>query len=241
MSFEDNSQYDGLSFYPFGQSDNQYAHRVITGRYAEHAIAVYDFYFAAGGAGGPTGSSNDVYFAMIVMELPNTVPWLHVTQRKNLHRHADDDAVSTGDEAFDSVYVLFARNQDYAKSAVSATVRSGLPAQALSGMHIVDGRLFLWQTRHRHDVAPARGPAAVRRHGGSRTPRPAVAHAAIVLLSTRPRQNGIGRTIRAIDSYETASRCRRSASLSGRLTLDGDTMGTGCRTHDVTAATTALS
>jgi hypothetical protein len=151
--FEDNSQYDGYSFYPFGQSDRQYAHRVVTGKYAERTIALYDFYFATGG-GGPGGSGpGDVYFAMVVMQLPSTVPWLHVTQRKNLHRHADEDAVSTGDEAFDSVYVVFAKDQEYAKSAVSATVRAGLPAQSLSGMHIVDGRLFLWQARHKHDVA----------------------------------------------------------------------------------------
>jgi hypothetical protein len=152
--FEDNSQYDGYSFYPFGQTDRQYAHRVVTGSYAERIIAVYDFYFATGGGGGPAGSGpSDVYFAMLVMQLPNPVPWLHVTERKHLHRHAAEDAVSTGDEAFDSVYAVFAKDQDYAKSAMSATVRAGLPAQALSGMHIVDGRLFLWQARHKHDVA----------------------------------------------------------------------------------------
>jgi hypothetical protein len=149
--FEDNSQYDGYSFYPFGQSDRQYAHRVVTGSYDERTIALYDFYFATGGGIG--GGPNDVYFAMVVMTLPTAVPWLHVTERKNLHHHADEDAVSTGDEAFDSVYAVFAKDQAYAKSAVSATVRSGLPAQSLSGMHIVDGRLFLWQTRHKHDVA----------------------------------------------------------------------------------------
>jgi hypothetical protein len=153
--FEDNSQYDGYSFYPFGQSEQQYAHRVITGTYAERTIAIYDFYFATsgGGAGPAGGGASDVYFAMIVIQLPSTVPWLHVTERKNLHRHDGEDAISTGDEAFDGVYALFASDQEYAKSAVSATVRSGLPAQALSGLHIVDGRLFLWQTRHKHDVA----------------------------------------------------------------------------------------
>jgi hypothetical protein len=153
--FEDNSQYDGYTFYPFGQSDLQYAHRVITGTYAQRTIALYDFYFATGGGGGGSAGSGptDVYYAMVVMQLPTAVPWLHVTERKNLHRHADDDAVSTGDEAFDSVYAVFAKDQEYAKSAVSASVRSGLPAQSLSGMHIVDGRLFLWQTRHKHDVA----------------------------------------------------------------------------------------
>ena len=153
--FEDNSQYDGYTFYPFGQSDLQYAHRVITGTYAEHAIAVYDFYYAtAGSAVGPAGSGpSDVYFAMLVMQLPATVPWLHVTERKHLGRHADGDAISTGDEAFDATYVLFAKDQEYARSAISAPVRSGLPAQSLTGMHIVDGRLFLWQSRHKHDVA----------------------------------------------------------------------------------------
>jgi hypothetical protein len=154
-AFEDDSQYAGHSFYPFGQSDQQHAHRVITGKYAERTIAVYDFYFSTSGGGpGPAGGGvSDTYFAMLVMDLPTTVPWLHVTERSNLRRHADGDAVSTGDEAFDSVYVVFAADQEYAKSAVSATVRSGLPAQALSGMHIVNGRLFLWQTRHKHDVA----------------------------------------------------------------------------------------
>jgi hypothetical protein len=147
--FEDNSQYRGHTFYPFGQSDRQYAHRVITGKYAERTIAVYDFWFSTGGGGAGPG---DVYFAMLVMQLPTTVPWLHVTERKHLHRNADEDAISTGDEAFDSVYALLAKDQEYAKTAVSATVRSGLPAQALSGMHIVDGRLFLWQARHKHDV-----------------------------------------------------------------------------------------
>jgi hypothetical protein len=153
--FEDNSQYDGYSFYPFGQSDRQYAHRVITGNYAQRSIAVYDFYFATAGSGiGPAGSGpTDVYFAMLVMQLPTTVPWLHITERKNLRHHADEDAVSTGDEVFDSTYVLFANDHEYAKSAVSATVRSGLPAQGLSGMHIVDGRLFLWRGHHKHDVA----------------------------------------------------------------------------------------
>jgi hypothetical protein len=87
------------------------------------------------------------------MELSTSVPWLHVTERKHLHRHAGDDAISTGDEAFDSLYALFAKDQAFAKSAVSATVRAGLPAQSLSGMHIVDGRLFLWQARRKHDVA----------------------------------------------------------------------------------------
>jgi hypothetical protein len=71
------------------------------------------------------------------------VPWLHLTDRKNLRRHAEKDAITTGDERFDSVYVLFANDEEYAKAAVSATVRSGLPAQSLSRMHIVDGRLFL--------------------------------------------------------------------------------------------------
>jgi hypothetical protein len=152
---EDNSQYDGYSFYPFGQSDRQYAHRVITGRYAERAIAVYDFYYAAvGGGAGPAGFDNaDVYFAMIVMQLPTELPWLHVTERKNLRRNADENAVSTGDADFDNTYALFAEDPEYAKAAVSTTVRSGLPAQSLSGMHIVDGRLFLWQTRRKHDVA----------------------------------------------------------------------------------------
>jgi hypothetical protein len=148
--FEDDSQCDGHKFYPFGQFDQQHAHRVITGRYAERTIAVYDFWFSTGGGGAGPG---DVYFAMLVMDLTTTVPWLHVTERKNLHRHVDDDAISTGDEAFDSVYALFANDQEYAKSAVSATVRSGLPAQALSGMHVVNGRLFLWQSHHKHDVA----------------------------------------------------------------------------------------
>jgi hypothetical protein len=147
---EDNSQYDGLSFYPFEQGYQQAAHRVITGKYAERAVAVYDYFFSSGGGGAGPG---DVYFAMLVMQLPTTVPWLHVTERNNLHRHADEDAISTGDQAFDSVYALFAKDQEYAKSAVSATVRSGLPAQTLSGMHIVNGRLFLWQIRHKHDVA----------------------------------------------------------------------------------------
>jgi hypothetical protein len=152
--FEDNSQYDGYTFYPFGQSDRKYAHRVITGKYAERGIAVYDFYFATGTGGGPVGGgASDVYFAMLVMELPTTVPWLHITERKNLRHHADEDAISTGDEAFDSTYVLFATDKEYAKSAVSPTVRSGLPAQGLTGLHIVDGRLFLWQGHHKHDVA----------------------------------------------------------------------------------------
>ena len=153
--FEDNSQYDGYTFYPFGQSDRQYAHRVITGTYAERAIAVYDFYYATVGSGiGPAGSGpSDTYFAMLVMQLPTNVPWLHVTERKNLHRHADEDAISTGDEAFDTTYVLFAQDQKYANAALSATVRSGLPAQSLTGMHIVDGRLFLWQSHHKHEVA----------------------------------------------------------------------------------------
>lgn len=149
---EDDSQYDGYTFYPFGQSDRRYAHRVITGTYAERSIAVYDFFFAAGG-GGAVGSNNDVYFAMLVMQLPTTVPWLHVTDQTHVNRQDRDLAVSTGDEAFDRVYAVIAKNQEYAKSAMSATVRSGLPAQALTGMHIVDGKLFLWQTRHRHDVA----------------------------------------------------------------------------------------
>jgi hypothetical protein len=147
--FEDNSQYHGLSFYPFGRSDQQAAHRVITGTYAQRAIAVYDFYFTTGGSGGVS----DVYFAMIVMQLATTVPWLDITERNSLGHHVAERAVSTGDEAFDRVYALFATDQEYAKAAVSATVRSGLPAQELSGMHIVDGRLFLWQTRHKHDVS----------------------------------------------------------------------------------------
>jgi len=153
--FEDNSQYDGLTFYPFGQFDRQYAHRVITGRYAERAIAVYDFYFATVGSGvGPAGSgASHVYFAMLVMQLPTSVPWLHVTQRKHLRRHGDDEAVPTGDETFDSTYVLFAKDQEYAKAALSPAVRAGLPAQALTGMHIVNDRLFLWQGYHKHDVA----------------------------------------------------------------------------------------
>jgi hypothetical protein len=145
-AFEDNSQYAGHSFYPFGQSDHQEAHRVITGKYAERTIAVYDLNVTF-------GSTSGAYFAMLVMDLPTTVPWLHVTERKNLQHRAEKDSVSTGDETFDSLYALFAEDQEYAKSAVSATVRAGLPAQGFSGMHIVNGRLFLWQTRHKHDVA----------------------------------------------------------------------------------------
>jgi hypothetical protein len=153
--FEDQSQFAGYTFYPFGQSDRQYAHRVITGTYAERTIAVYDFYFVTVGSGaGPAGSgASDVYFAMTVMQLSKEVPWLHVTERENLRHHAADDAVNTGDEGFDRGYAVFAKDQDYARSALSTTVRSGLRAQSLSGMHIVDGRLFLWQTRHKHDVA----------------------------------------------------------------------------------------
>ncbi|HEX3899134.1 MAG TPA: hypothetical protein VHW74_08165 [Mycobacteriales bacterium] len=150
-AFEDGSQCDGLSFYPFGQSSPQYAHRVITGKYDERTIAAYDFYFSTGGS--TTGGGGDTYFAMIVMQLPAEVPWLHVTERKNLGRHADENPVITGDEAFDSVYAVFAGDPAYAKSAVSASVRSGLPAQSLSGMHVVDSRLFFWQTRRKHDVA----------------------------------------------------------------------------------------
>jgi hypothetical protein len=148
--FEENSQYEGYSFYPFGQSDQQYAHRVVTGKYGERAIAVYDFYFAIGG--GLPGGGNNTYFAMIVMHLGADVPWVHVTERKNLSHHADAEAISTGDDGFDAVYAVFAGDPAYAKSAVSATVRSGLPAHSLSGMHIVDGRLFLWQSRRKHDV-----------------------------------------------------------------------------------------
>lgn len=150
-AFEDNSQCDGLSFYPFGQSKPQYAHRVITGKYDERTVAAYDFFFSTGG--GTTGGGGDTYFAMIVVHLPAERAWLHVTARKNLGRHDDENAVTTGDEAFDSVYAVFANDPAYARSAVSATVRSGLPAQSLSGMHVVDSRLFLWQSRHKHDVA----------------------------------------------------------------------------------------
>jgi hypothetical protein len=151
--FEDDSQFDGYTFYPFGQADRQHAHRVITGTYGERTIAVYDFYFTADGS----NQASDVYYAMIVMDLPHQVPWLEVAQRKHLKRHAADNAISTGDQVFDSEYVVFAKDQDYAKSAISASFRSGLPAQSLTGMQIVNGKMFLWQLRHKHDVALLEG------------------------------------------------------------------------------------
>jgi hypothetical protein len=147
---EDSNQYAGYTFYPFGQTSRQFAHRVITGKYATRTIAVYDFISSNG---VERSASDDIQFAMIVMQVATGVPWLHVTERKNLQPKVEADAISTGDEVFDTTYALFATDQQYAKSAVSATVRAGLPGQSLSGMHIVDGRLFLWQTRHQHDVA----------------------------------------------------------------------------------------
>jgi hypothetical protein len=150
---EDNSQFDGYTFYPFGRSERQHADRVITGTYAERPIAVYDFWYSSGGGGAGDSGASNVYFAMIVMDLPAKVPWLQVSELKHLGRHGDDGAIDTGDAAFDSTYGLFATDQAYAKSAMSATVKAGLPAQSISGMRIVDGRLFLWRTRRRHDVA----------------------------------------------------------------------------------------
>jgi hypothetical protein len=148
FALEDNSQYEGLSFYPFGH-DRQTANRVITGKYAERNVAVYDFYFTAGGG----TQSSDVYFAMIVMQLPTTLPWLDVSKRIDLSHKSKAGGIGTGDEAFDTEYALFANDQESARSAVSATVRTGLPAQDLSGMHILNDRLFLWRTRRKHDVA----------------------------------------------------------------------------------------
>jgi hypothetical protein len=145
-ALEDDSQYDGHTFYPFDPSEHQWAHRVITGTYAGRTIAAYDLNIAQ-------ASTASIYFAMVVMQLPTTVPWLHVTERKNLHHRDVKDAISTGDEAFDGVYAVFGDDQEFAKSAMSPTVRAGLPAQALSGMHIVNGRLFLWHTRRQHEVA----------------------------------------------------------------------------------------
>jgi hypothetical protein len=145
---EDDSQYEGLSFYPFGH-DRQAAHRVITGKYAERSIAVYDFYFTAGGG----NQSSDVYFAMIVMQLPTTLPWLDVSKRIDLRHKIKAGGIGTGDETFDTEYALFADDQESARSAVSATVRTGLPVQELSGMHVLNDRLFLWRTRRKHDVA----------------------------------------------------------------------------------------
>jgi hypothetical protein len=153
--YEDDSQYAGYSLYPFGEGTLQHAHRVITGTYAERSFAAYDYEFTTFGSGGGSGatSSSTIYFAMIVMALPNKVPNLLVTERKHQHHRDLKNAIDTGDEAFDRDWALYARDQDYAKSAMSPTLKAGLTAQALTDLRIFEGQLFIWHTRRQHDVA----------------------------------------------------------------------------------------
>jgi hypothetical protein len=150
----DDDQIKGWSFHPFGQGDYPHARRVITGQYAGHDFAVYDYSYMTTG-GGPSGTSpTESRFAMIAMQLSATVPWLHVNEKtKHLLPHRGGTVIATGDEAFDHVYEMFGEDAEYAKAAVSATVRAALPAQHFTGLHIVASTLFVWQHRVQHDPA----------------------------------------------------------------------------------------
>jgi hypothetical protein len=150
----DDGQIKGWSFHPFGQGDYPHARRVITGRYGGRDFAVYDYSYMTTGGGQTSSSPTESRFAMISMQLSATVPWLHVNEKPtHLLPHKNKDAITSGDEAFDHVYEMFGADVEYVKAAVSASVRATLPAQHFTGLHIVQGKLFVWQRRVQHDPA----------------------------------------------------------------------------------------
>lgn len=150
-------------FAPFGLGTTQHAEHVVSGSYGEQAFAAFDYrYEAEGGVSAAGTRSNMVFhFAVIVVTLPQELPWFDARKRHaHLVPHHDGTEVTVGDKAFDGSFIVHADNQSYALSALAAPLRSMMTDQHLDGIHVVDGRLFAWQGQTHHKVATLPGRLA---------------------------------------------------------------------------------
>lgn len=154
-------------FAPFGIGYRQHASQVVSGTWSGWTVAAFDYTYVLHGApaqGTVSPTTDTMHFAVVVVALPTQLPWFDA-RRRTFHvlPHRDADAFPVGDEDFDRSYVVHAHDRSYALSAITPAVRSIIVDQGLTGIHVVDGRLFAWEgeTHNKASVLPARLAALV--------------------------------------------------------------------------------
>lgn len=154
---DDQTWTNGRHFPPFGMGTMQHAEHVVSGSYGKLPFAAFDYrYDTQGGVtGAGTPSHATFHFAVIVVTLPQPVPWFDARKRHaHLLPHHDGNEVTVGDKAFDDHFIVHADDQGYALSALTQPLRSMLIDQHLDGIRVTaDGQLFGWQSQTHHTVA----------------------------------------------------------------------------------------
>jgi hypothetical protein len=136
-------------FAPFGIGKFQHAKNVVSGDYRGLGFAAFDYSFDE----SASAQSHVWHYAIVVFQLPDDRPWLDVRDRKVHLKGPDANEFTIGDKAFDDEWRIHSDNEAYTRSVLTESTRASLGTLKPSGIHLVDGRLFVWWMNSHNDAA----------------------------------------------------------------------------------------